>query len=359
MEESESDRQSDADALKCIAFCNVFPLEDVYNNIGYIYLIFVGSLLLLPCLAYAIFIKCSFPSKFAAVKWHICIFIINCSFWFVLLSIFIALLRGLPFKHGFFIVALPFLLILVVLTIFDMFVSPEGKYFRTCHRVCSTAEYIEMVRAALPSIKVNVKSLYREPMQKNLKINRPTRKMIVTAHRYFPIDGFEDESHPLPEENSESKSVVSTFHIKKIVEPGDDYSHKQFITFRTKFISSCQRNRGGQFVEDTVEMDIPGLEERIVTVNNNQGELPWWARRKVFYILSTLSFSIILRIVFLIRSRRNNITVLKKFFLYPMTRGLGGEEVDPVRSHAGYEEYQPFLAEEDCPPPYNPTIEWK
>jgi len=44
----------------------------------------------------------------------------------------------------------------------------------------------------------------------------------------------------------------------------------------------------------------------------------------------------------------------KKYFLYPLSR----DEVEPVRSHGGYEEYQPFLAEEDCPPPYNPTIEW-
>ena len=151
-----------------------------------------------------------------------------------------------------------------------------------------------MVRAALPSIKVNVKSLYREPMQKNLKLNRPARKMIVTAHRYFPIDSYSDETF-LPSMDQEGTNQVTTFHVKKIVEPGDDFSHKQFITFKTKFIGSCQRNRGGQFLEDTVEVDIPGLEERVVTVSNSEAILPWWARRKVFYVLSMLSASIILR----------------------------------------------------------------
>ena len=38
--------------------------------------------------------------------------------------------------------------------------------------------------------------------------------------------------------------------------------------------------------------------------------------------------------------------VTKKYFVYPLNRG-GGEEPDPGRGHAGYEEYQPFLAEED------------
>ena len=35
------------------------------------------------------------------------------------------------------------------------------------------------------------------------------------------------------------------------------------------------------------------------------------------------------------------------------------DEFDPGRGQGGYEEYQPFLVEEDGPPPYNPTIEWK
>ena len=58
------------------------------------------------------------------------------------------------------------------------------------------------------------------------------------------------------------------------------------------------------------------------------------------------------------RSKRHNVVVLKKYFLYPLNKG-GIDEVETMLNHGGYEEYQPFLAEEDCPPPYNPTIEWK
>ena len=142
--------------------------------------------------------------------------------------------------------------------------------------------------------KVNVKSLYREPTQKNIKLGRPGRKMIVTAHRYFPIDSYSDHTH-IPSLDQEGGKQVITFHAKKTIEPGDDFSYKQFLTFKTKFINSCQRNRGGQFLGDTVERDIPGLGERVVTIASNNGSLPWWARRKVFYVLSVLSASILLR----------------------------------------------------------------
>merc|ERR1711892_1155049 len=323
MEERESEQ--DSYALQCFAFCNLVNLEQVFQNIWFFYLIFILLLIFLPAFVYAVFIKCCHPDRFSAVKWHVIIFIVNSSLWYVLTVTILAGVCGLPISHGFYIIALPFLAILVILTVLDMFLSPEGKYFLSSQRVYTTSEYLEMVSAALPSIKVNVKSLYREPIQKNLKLNRPARKMIVSAHRYFPIDSFSDE---------------------------------QFVTFKTKFISSCQRNRGGQFLEDTVEMDIPGLEERVVTVNNLEGVLPWWARRKMFYVLSALSASIILRILFQTRSRRHNMVATKKYFLYPLDKG-GGDEADPGRCHGGYEEYQPFLAEEDGPPPYNPTIEWK
>jgi len=338
----------------CFGYCQVGDLEYVFNNIWFFYLIFILFLLFIPSLVYAVFVKCYYPDKFPAVKWHVIIFIINSSLWYVLASISLAVICGLPVNHGFYIISLPFLVILIILTMADMFLSPEGKYFFRSQRVFSTSEYMEMVRAALPSIKVNVKSLYREPMPKSLKQNHPTRKMIVTAHRYFPIDTFSDESF-LPDLEKTKRTSVTTFHIKKVVEPGDDYSDKQFIAFKNKFINNCQRNRGGQFLADTVEMDIPGLEERVVTVNNKEGVLPWWARRKMFYILSSFSASILLRIIFQMRSQRHHLVVTKKYFLFPTSR----EEVDPVLSHhGGYEEYQPFLAEDDCPPPYNPTIQW-
>jgi len=355
MEERESEQ--DSYALQCFAFCNLVNLEQVFQNIWFFYLIFILLLIFLPAFVYSVFIKCCHPDRFSAVKWHVIIFIVNSSLWYVLITTILAGVCGLPISHGFYIIALPFLAILVILTVLDMFLSPEGKYFLSSQRVYSTSEYLEMVSAALPSIKVNVKSLYREPIQKNLKLNRPARKMIVSAHRYFPIDSFSDESL-LPGMEEELNNRVTTFHIKKVVQPGDDFSHKQFVTFKTKFISSCQRNRGGQFLEDTVEMDIPGLEERVVTVNNIEGVLPWWARRKMFYVLSALSASIILRILFQTRSSRHNMVATKKYFLYPLNKG-GGDEADPGRCHGGYEEYQPFLAEEDGPPPYNPTIEWK
>jgi len=349
MEERESESNT-----TCLGFCLEGNIEYVFDNIWFLYLAFVIFLLLIPCLIYAVCTKCCYPDKFPAVKWHIIIFIINSSLWYVLASVIIAAICRLPINHGFYVIALPFLVILVILTVIDMFLSPEGKYFLGSQRVFSTSEYMEMVRAALPSIKVNVKSLYREPMQKNLKLSHPTRKMIVTAHRYFPIDSFSDESF-LPDLEDVKTSCVTTFHVKKVVEPGDEFSHKQFLTFKTKFISSCQRNRGGQFLEDTVEMDIPGLEERVVTVNNKEGVLPWWASRKMFYLLSSLSASILLRIIFQLRSQRHHLVVTKKYFLLPLNK----EEVDPMHIHHGvYEEYQPFLAEEDCPPPYNPTIQW-
>ena len=294
MEESESDPHQDSDALHCYGFCKEINLRYVFDNIWFFYLIFLGILICLPSLAYAVFIKCCNPARLPAVKWHIIIFIINCSVWFVLPATILAGLCRLPISHGFYVIALPFLFVLVILTILDLFLSPEGKYFLNCQRVYDTSAYLEMVRAALPSIRVNVKSLYREPTEKNLKLNRPGRKMIVTAHRYFPIDSYSDETS-LPCLDQEGNNQVSTFHVQKIVEPGDDFSHKQFTTFKTKFIGSCQRNRGGQFLEDTVEMDIPGLEDRVVTLSSNGASLPWWARRKVFYILSTLSASILLR----------------------------------------------------------------
>eukprot|EP00090_Calanus_glacialis_P035136 TRINITY_DN60054_c0_g1_i1.p1 TRINITY_DN60054_c0_g1~~TRINITY_DN60054_c0_g1_i1.p1 ORF type:complete len:368 (-),score=91.90 TRINITY_DN60054_c0_g1_i1:196-1266(-) len=356
MEESESDHAQDSYAQH-YGVCNNINGHHVFDNIWFFYLIFLAIITFLPSLVYAVFIKCCHPVRFCAVKWHVIIFIINCSLWYVLTVTIFAGLCRLPISHGFYVIALPFIFVLFILTILDIFLSPEGKYFLSFQRVYSTSEYLEMVRAALPSIKVNVKSLYKEPMQKNLKQNRPTKKMIMTAHRYFSIDSFLDESS-LPGMEGEGNNHVTTFHIKKVVLPGDDFSDKQFLTFKTKFISSCQRNRGGHFLEDTVEMDIPGLEDRVVTVSNSEALLPWWARRKLFYVLSALSASILLRILFQTRSRRHNMVVTKKYFVYPLNRG-GGEEPDPGRGHAGYEEYQPFLAEEDGPPPYNPTIEWK
>merc|ERR1711936_478340 len=186
-------------------------------------------------------------------------------------------------------------------------------------------------------------------------------KMIVTAHRYFPIDSYSDHTH-IPSLDQEGGNQVITFHAKKTIEPGDDFSYKQFLTFKNKFINSCQRNRGGQFLGDMVEMDIPGLGERVVTIANNNGSLPWWARRKVFYILSVLSVSIFLRILFQTRSKRCNLDIVKKYFVYPLNRGRANE-MDPGHGHGvhgvqgvqgvhgvqgvqggqgGYEEYQPL-----------------
>ena len=338
----------------CFGCCQVGGLEYVFNNIWFLYLIFILFLIFIPSLVYALCVKCYYPDKFTAVKWHVIIFIINSSLWYVLVSIGFAVICRIPVNHGFYILTLPFLVILIILTMADMFLSPEGKYFLSSQRVFSTVEYVAMVRAALPSIKVKVKSLYREPMQKSLKQSQPARKMIVTAHRYFPIDSFSDQS-VLPDLEDKKNILMTTFHIEKMVEPGDEFSHNQFIAFKNKFITSCQRNRGGQFLADSVEMDIPGLEERVITINNKEGVLPWWGSRKMFFILSSLSASIILRIIFQIRSKHHHVVVTKKYFLFP----LSSEEVDPViRDHGGYEEYQPFMAEADCPPPYNPTIQW-
>eukprot|EP00091_Calanus_sinicus_P024650 TRINITY_DN8965_c0_g1_i1.p1 TRINITY_DN8965_c0_g1~~TRINITY_DN8965_c0_g1_i1.p1 ORF type:complete len:222 (-),score=50.73 TRINITY_DN8965_c0_g1_i1:98-763(-) len=221
-----------------------------------------------------------------------------------------------------------------------MFLSPEGKYFLSFQRVYSTSEYLEMVRAALPSIKVNVKSLYKEPMQKNLKLNRPAKKMIMTAHRYFSIDSFSDESS-LPG-----------------MEEGGATMSQHFTSRRLSYLEMISQTSSSSPSRQSLSAAVRGTVAASSWRTRWRWTSPWWARRKLYYVLSALSVSILLRILFQTRSRRHNMVVTKKYFVYPLNRG-GGEELDPGRGHAGYEEYQPFLAEEDCPPPYNPTIEWK
>ena len=138
MEESESAPHQDSYALQCYGFCNVINIEQVFNNIWFFYLIFLGILIFLPSLVYVVFIKCCYPARFPAVKWHVIIFIINCSLWFVLTVTIFAGLCRLPISHGFYVISLLFLFVLVILTILDMFLSPQGKSFLNCQRVFSS-----------------------------------------------------------------------------------------------------------------------------------------------------------------------------------------------------------------------------
>merc|ERR1719431_1321103 len=55
-------------------------------------------------------------------------------------------------------------------------------------------------------------------------------------------------------------------------------------------------------------------DERVMTVIGSQ---PWWTQRKWFYILSCLSISIFLRMMFRTRSKEFSLLVDKKFFVDP------------------------------------------
>merc|ERR1711872_536649 len=79
MEERESESNT-----TCLGFCLEGNIEYVFDNIWFLYLAFVIFLLLIPCLIYAVSTKCCYPDKFPAVKWHIIIFIINSSLWYLL-----------------------------------------------------------------------------------------------------------------------------------------------------------------------------------------------------------------------------------------------------------------------------------
>jgi len=214
------------------------------------------------------------------------------------------------------------------LTFLDIILSPDARYFKNMVHIEETGKFLARVRESKPSIIVNLKCFHhemvlRQSQHSNRIRSRNVERVTFSESRHFPFDSFTDNTL-IPDTDG---ATITLFQIGKSITPGDDYSQDQFQQFQNRY-TQANRHRD-QFVKLEVDLAVPGIVEadrkilglfraygggNVMTIRGSQ---PWWTQRKWFYILSCLSISIFLRIMFRIQSKEYSIMVDKKFFVDP------------------------------------------
>jgi len=303
-------------------FCQDFHQSIGFNNLWLGYVILVVFCLILAAI-YAVVIRCKFPDRTYVIKWHVGIFLVNVTIWFWTPCLILIAVCNVSIFCGFIMITIPLVALCFVLMGLDLMYSPEAKHFKNQKEAQETSLFLERLKAAKPAVSVKI-SCYHYARWKRELFEREV--VTFTERRFFPIDGFIDESQT----PSRINSNVTLFHIFFSISAGDQYSHQAFNQFKNRYIAA--NSHRDQAMKTKIEQFVPGfLDDGVMTV---KGTPPWWANICWFYILSALNASILLRILLRTRSTRINLLVQKKFIVdpaiqrtYDFDTGLAGPSV--------------------------------
>jgi len=307
-------------------FCGSLGHFNGSYYLWYIYLVVLVFSLIISGI-YAAYICNNNPGSKYIIKWHAGIFLVNITTWYWIICLALNFSCGISTSCGLSFGGIALVLGSLCLTFLDVFLSPDAKYFKNMARVEETSKFLARVKESKPSIVVRVKCYHhemvlRQSQNSNRIRSRNVERVTFSESKHFPIDSVVDNTL-IPNTDG---SIITLFTMAKSITAGDPHTQDQFQQFQNRY-TQANRHRD-QFVKLEVDLAVPGIveadrmvlglfradAERVMTI---RGEQPWWTDRKWFYILSCLSISIILRMMFRTRSKEFSLLVDKKFFVDP------------------------------------------